>query len=101
MHKNLIVLAVSAALVSNVLPTAQAASWKAGDWDLGLGGNVNTYYTVTTCDADKLGTGGGTMAGLACLDSDTGTFADANTHSVSNGLLPASLNFSAKTKQEG
>jgi predicted porin len=101
MYKNSIVLAVSAALVSSVLPTVQAASWKAGDWDLGLGGNVNTYYTVTTCDAGKLGAGGGTMAGLACLDADTGTFADANTHSVSNGLLPASLNFSAKTKQEG
>lgn len=101
MHKNSIVLAVSAALVSSVLPTAHAASWKAGDWDLGLGGNVNTYYTMTTCDAGKLGAGGGTMAGLACLDADTGTFADANTHSVSNGLLPASLNFSAKTKQNG
>jgi predicted porin len=101
MHKNPIVLAITTALVAGTLPSAQAATWKAGDWDLGLGGNVNTYYTVTNCDANKLQAGGGTMAGLACLDPDTGTFASSNTHSVSNGLLPASLNFSAKTKQNG
>lgn len=73
---------------------AQAASWKAGDWNLGLGGNVNAFYTVTSCDAGDLNSGGTTLAGLAC-----GTAGDS--HSVSNGLLPASLNFSATTHQEG
>ncbi|HRJ52691.1 MAG TPA: porin [Candidatus Thiothrix moscowensis] len=101
MHKNQIVLAVTLALVATAMPYAHAATWQAGDWELGLGGNVNTFYTVTNCDSSKLGAGGGTYAGLACLDPDTGAIASGDTHSVSNGLLPASLNFSAKTKQNG
>lgn len=101
MRKNKISFIVAAILASGTLSTAQAATWQAGDWELGLGGNINTFYTVTTCDAGDLGAGGGTMAGLACADLDTGTAATSNTHSVSNGLLPASLNFSAKTKQNG
>ncbi|MCU7816702.1 MAG: hypothetical protein KZQ81_16250 [Candidatus Thiodiazotropha sp. (ex Rostrolucina anterorostrata)] len=36
------------------------------------------------------------MAGLAC-----GGSTDDDTHSVSNGLLPSSLNFSATTTQNG
>ncbi|MCW8904640.1 porin [Sedimenticola sp.] len=74
--------------------SAQAIEWEAGDWTLGLGGNINAFYTVTSCDAGDLNSGGTTLAGLAC-----GTA--GNSHSVSNGLLPASLNFSAKTHQEG
>lgn len=101
MRKCPITLAVMAALTVSIAPNVHAATWKAGDWDLSLGGNVNTYYTVTKCDTGDLGAGGGTMAGLACLDPDTGKFATDNTHSISNGLLPASLNFSAKTKQNG
>ena len=105
MRKHTIALAITAALAATSFTTAQAASWKAGDWDLSLGGNVNTYYNVTTCDTDKLKSGGtkpkATMASLACFDADTGSFNGSNTHSVSNGLLPASLNFSAKTNQNG
>ncbi len=101
MTKHKIAWAVTAALAATCLPTAQAATWQAGDWELGLGGNVNTFYTVTKCDSGDLGANGGTYAGLACLDPDTGAIASSDTHSVSNGLLPASLNFSAKTKQKG
>ncbi|MEB4591536.1 porin [Candidatus Thiothrix sp. Deng01] len=100
MRKNPIALLL-AAILSGSTSVASAATWQAGDWELGLGGNVNTFYTVTQCDSGKLGAGGGTMTGLACLDPDTGTLTDGDTHSVSNGLLPASLNFSAKTKQNG
>lgn len=102
MRKNAIALAITAAISAVSFTTsAQAASWKAGDWDLSLGGNVNTYYTVTSCDPNDLKAGGLTMAGLACFDADTGSFASDSTHSVSNGLLPAALNFSAKTNQNG
>lgn len=101
MRKNQIMLAVTAALAMTALSSAQAATWQAGDWELGIGGNVNTFYTVTTCDGGDLGANGGTMTGLACADLDAGGTATSNTHSVSNGLLPASLNVSAKTKQNG
>ena len=101
MRKHTIALAITAALGVLSVNSAQAVGWKAGDWDLSLGGNVNTFYTVTACDTDKLKAGGLTMAGLACLDADTLTLADDNAHSVSNGLLPAALNFSAKTNQNG
>lgn len=100
MNKNPITLAIILAFSTCSL-AAHAATWQAGDWELGLGGNVNTFYTVTTCDAGDLGAKGGTMAGLACADLDAGGTASGDTHSVSNGLLPASLNFSAKTKQGG
>lgn len=101
MRKKPITLLVGAVLASGAVATAQGATWEAGDWELSIGGNVNTFYTITQCDTGDLGAGGGTMSGLACLDPDTGTFADDDTHSVSNGLLPASLNFSAKTEQNG
>ncbi|WP_428609875.1 porin [Sedimenticola sp.] len=76
--------------------SAQAASWEAGDWTLGLGGNINAFYTVTSCDSGDLNAGGTTLARLAC-----GSATNTDNHSVSNGLLPASLNFSAKTRQDG
>jgi predicted porin len=73
-----------------------AATWEAGDWSLGLGGNVNAFYAMTSCDSNDLNAGGTTLARLAC-----GSVTNGNSHSVSNGLLPASLNFSANTTQEG
>ena len=69
-------------------------TWDAGDWTLGLGGNVNAFYTRTNCDAGDLNSGGTTLASLACP-----TAGDKN--AVNNGLLPASLNFSAETTQNG
>ena len=94
MRKNQIVLAVMTALAATAFTSAQAATWKAGDWDLGLSGNVNTFYNVTTCKSGDQKAGGTTLAGLACGDA-------TDSQSVSNGLLPAALNFSAKTKQNG
>lgn len=80
--------------------SVQAASWTAGDWELGLGGNINTNFMITNCSNGDLGAGAGTMAGLACAKSvdENGNYTDAQ--SVQNGLLPASLNFSAKTTQD-
>lgn len=79
----------------------QAVTWQAGQWTLGIGGNINVYYAYTQCDNDDLEAGGLTLAGLACagsLDED-GEFDDVN--SVTNGLLPSSLNISAATTQSG
>lgn len=81
--------------------TAFAASWDAGDWKLSLGGNINAFYTHTFIDNGDLGAGGGTLSGLVAagaVDED-GDLTD--TGSVNNGLLPASLNFSAATTQDG
>jgi hypothetical protein len=76
------------------IPTAQAVDWQAGDWTLGLGGNVNAYFTHTSCSPGDLQAGGVTLAGLACPTS-------GDKNAVNNGLLPASLNFSAATTQNG
>lgn len=98
MRKHTIALAITAALGAISFSSAQAASWKAGDWDLGLSGNVNTFYTATTCKSGNLTStkaGNLTLAGLAC-GGDVG-----NSQTISNGLLPAALNFSAKTNQDG
>jgi hypothetical protein len=84
------------------LPTdAVAASWDAGDWKISMGGNINAFYVYTMCDDGDLGAGGNTLTGLGCAgcvdeDGDTTDYG-----SVQNGLLPASLNFSASTNQDG
>lgn len=84
------------------LPTAAfAASWDAGDWKLSMGGNINAFYVYTTCDGGDLGAGGATLAGLACLGAVDKDGNPTDVSSVQNGLLPASLNFSAATNQEG
>lgn len=81
--------------------TAQAATWQAGEWELGLGGNVNAFFMHTSCSNGDLQSGGTTMAGLACAGSVDQNGNATDSQSVQNGLLPASLNFSAKTKQDG
>lgn len=92
-------IAVSmAAILSGV--SVQAASWDAGDWKLGLGGNVNAFMVHTSCSASDLKSGGTTIASLACAGSVDEKGNATSSQSVQNGLLPASLNFSAKTTQE-
>ncbi|CAA6824501.1 MAG: Unknown protein [uncultured Thiotrichaceae bacterium] len=93
---------LSVSLVALIAASStQAATWQAGDWELGLGGNINAFFMSTQCSAGDLGAGGGTMAGLACAGSVDENGNPTDSQSVQNGLLPASLNFSAKTEQEG
>jgi len=80
---------------------AVAASWDAGDWKISMGGNINAFYVNTVCDDGDLDSGGTTLAGLACAGCVDKNGEATNTGSVQNGLLPASLNFSAATTQEG
>jgi hypothetical protein len=92
--------------VMGMATNAAAASWDAGDWKVTMGGNINAFYVYTLCDNGDLDasvTNGGaaTYAGYACAGATdkNGDFTD--TSSVQNGLLPASLNFSAATNQDG
>jgi hypothetical protein len=80
---------------------ALAASWDAGDWKLSLGGNINAFYVYTMCNEDDLETGGSTLTGLGCAGAVDENGDPTDYSSVQNGLLPASLNFSSSTNQEG
>lgn len=75
--------------------SAQAADFKAGEWDIGLGGIVNAYYTHTSCSGSQA-IGGVALAskGLGCGGTDGRTV-------IGNGLLPNALTTTAKTRQEG
>lgn len=90
-----LVTVASSAVLLGASSMASAATWEAGDWTLGLGGNINAFFTNTFCDAGDL-PNGGTYSGLACAGSG-----GDDVSSVQNGLLPASLNFSASTNQDG
>jgi hypothetical protein len=101
-------LAICAMMTAGVLgvsTNADAASWDAGDWKVSMGGNINVHYVYTMCDngdLDVLTSGlGSTYTGLACAGAvdKNGNFDDQS--AVTNGLLPASLNFSAATNQNG
>ena len=75
--------------------TTHAADFKAGEWDLSLGGIVNAYYTHTSCSGSQA-VGGAALAtkGLGCGGTDGRTV-------IGNGLLPNALTTTAKTRQEG
>src|ERR1017187_7147706 len=86
-----LLIATSAAIC--VVPISQAVAGidvTAGDWTLDFSGNVNGFYVGYSCDS----TSGNTVVvhGLACTGD--------NSSSVRNGLLPAALVFSAKTRQD-
>jgi hypothetical protein len=66
-----------------------------------MGGNVNAFYVHSICDNGDLDSGGTTLAGLACAGCVDKNGDATDTGSVQNGLLPASLNFSASTNQDG
>lgn len=78
-----------------------AASWDAGDWKITMGGNINAFYVYTMCDSSDFKSGGTTFAALACAGAVDKNGKPDDFSSVQNGLLPASLNFSASTNQAG
>jgi predicted porin len=84
-------IALSAAVC--IVPLTRAVAGidvEAGDWKIDFSGNVNAFYTNAQCDD---GQNTAVIAGLACTGDRSA--------SVRNGLLPASLVFSATTRQEG
>lgn len=99
-----LVLAMCTMLTASLVglsTNAVAASWDAGDWKVSMGGNINAFYVHTACDAGDLASGGTTLTGLGCAGAVDKDGNPTDYGSVRNGLLPASLNFSAATNQEG
>lgn len=101
MMKDKLALAIITATAIGGVTSVQAASIEAGDWTLSFGGNINANYSMTQCDAGDLSSGGATLAGLACAGAVDENGDATDTSSVSNGLLPASMNFGASTTQNG
>ena len=85
---------IAAALVVVFAPAAQAIDVTAGDWKLSFDGNVNADYIYSNCEA--LNSAAAISGGLTCVAPGTG---ERSSSSVSNGLLPAALSFSAATTQ--
>ena len=98
-------LAICTMLAAGLLglsKNAIAASWDAGDWKISMGGNINAFYVYTLCDDGDLNSGGlNTLTAYTCAGCVDKDGHHTDTSSVQNGLLPASLNFSATTNQEG
>lgn len=89
-------LIAAAAFAVAALPAAHAVDIKAGDWTVSVGGNINAFYTHSSCK-EPSGTVGGTALGdaaLACGGKDSSTV-------IGNGLLPSMLSVGAKTQQSG
>lgn len=77
--------------------TTLAADFKAGAWDLSVGGFVNAYYTHSSCSGTQTFTG----AGLALAGQALGCGGNEKSTVIGNGLLPNALTVGAKTQQNG
>ena len=71
---------------------ARAADFKAGDWNVSLGGIVNAYYTQVSCSGDAVG-------GLALGGKAVGCGGEKDRTTIGNGLLPNGLVTSATSRQ--
>src|ERR1700730_13005799 len=94
-------LSIAAALAAVCAPAAHAIDVTAGDWKLSFDGNVNADYIFSHCAAltDNNGKPAPKITGgLTCVAPGDG---QRSSSSVSNGLLPAALSFSAATTQAG
>jgi predicted porin len=82
------------AIAAASLQTAQAVDIKAGDWNVGVGGIVNAYYTAVSCK-------GGSVGGLALGSKGIGCGGQDDRTTIGNGLLPNGLVTSATSTQGG
>lgn len=81
-----------ATLVAGLFATsAQAIEIPAGEWTLDINGNVNAYTTITNAHDSNTITGG-----LAAKKDANG---ESQTQSINTGLLPVSLGFGGKSRQ--
>jgi len=87
---------IKAAVAGAVLASASVANagitWDAGEWTVDMNGNVNAF-AIFSDQKDSSGPAGGLAAPQASTD------ADSDTVSISTGLLPAWLGFTATTRQ--
>ncbi|MEX8516982.1 MAG: porin [Leptothrix sp. (in: b-proteobacteria)] len=73
--------------------SAHAAGFKAGEWDLSVGGFINAFYTHTSCS------GSSAITGLALGSSALGCGGKDSSTTIGNGLLPNGLVTTAKTHE--
>ena len=86
---------IKAAVAGAVLASASVANagitWDAGEWTVDMNGNVNAF-AIFSDSKDTTGPNGG-------LAAPQGANADSDSTSISTGLLPAWLGFTATTRQ--
>ena len=86
---------IKAAVAGAVLASASVANagitWDAGEWTVDMNGNVNAF-AIFSDSKDTTGPEGG-------LAAPQGANADSDSASISTGLLPAWLGFTATTRQ--
>jgi len=87
--------AVAGAFLSLAAASSEAADFKAGDWDLNVGGIINAFYTRTHCSGSQA------IGGLALATQALGCGGVDGRTVIGNGLLPNALITSAKSRQEG
>jgi hypothetical protein len=73
--------------------SAHAAAFKAGEWDLSVGGFINAFYTHTSCS------GSSAITGLALGSKGLGCGGNDSSTTIGNGLLPNALVTTAKTHE--
>ncbi|XOJ89389.1 porin [Methylophilaceae bacterium Uisw_097] len=87
---------IKAAVAGAVLASASVANagitWDAGEWTVDMNGNVNAF-AIFSDSKDTTGPSGGLAALQGAADSDSDSV------SISTGLLPAWLGFTATTRQ--
>ena len=87
---------IKAAVAGAVLASASVANagitWDAGEWTVDMNGNVNAFAVFSSSDNST-----GPVGGLAA--TQTANDADKDSMSISTGLLPAWLGFTATTRQ--
>jgi len=87
--------AIVGAMLTAATSQAGAADFKAGDWDLSVGGIINAFYTHTNCSGSQA------VGGLALATQALGCGGVAGRTVIGNGLLPNALITSAKGRQDG
>lgn len=86
----------AAAMLAATLPAAHAVDFKAGDWTVSVGGNINAFYTSSDCKQPA-----GTVGGFAIGDASLACGGKSKSTVIGNGLLPSMLNVGAKTNESG
>jgi predicted porin len=87
--------AILGATLAAATGQAGAADFKAGDWDLSVGGIVNAFYTHTRCSGSQ------DVGGLALATRALGCGGAGARTVIGNGLLPNALVTSVKGTQDG
>ena len=96
MINNKLGIAATAALTMGGATLAHASpQFEAGDWTVTLDGNVNGFYTFTSCESSPELVEGG----LACTEDGSG--GDSGQSNIRTGLLPAKLGVSVAREQAG